>query len=55
MSLVKNLDIDVCRLAGTINVQNVVGTTEVEAEMQSDNVGHFSGSRQEISSIVMTL
>jgi len=38
---IKNLDIDVCRLAGTINVQNVVGTTEVDAEMQSDNVGAF--------------
>ena len=38
---VKNLDIDVCRIAGTINVQNVVGTTETEAEMQSDNVGGF--------------
>lgn len=38
---VKNLDIDVCRLAGTVNVQNVVGTTEVEAVMQSDNVGAF--------------
>ena len=38
---VKNLDIDVCRIAGTINVQNVVGTTEVEAELHSDNVGGF--------------
>ena len=38
---VKNLDIDVCRIAGTINVQNVVGITEVEAELHSDNVGGF--------------
>ena len=38
---VKNLDIDVCRLAGSVNVQNVVGTTEVDAEMQSDNIGAF--------------
>jgi hypothetical protein len=38
---VKNLDIDVCRIAGTINVQNVVGATEIEAEMGSDSIGAF--------------
>ena len=38
---VKNLDIDVCRIAGSVNVQNVVGTTEVDSTLQSDNIAAF--------------
>ena len=38
---IDTIQIDVCRIAGTVNVQNIAGKTEMDSDVNSDNVGAF--------------
>ena len=38
---IDTIQIDVCRIAGAVNVQNIAGKTETDSDVNSDNVGAF--------------
>ncbi len=38
---IETLQIDVCRIAGVVNVQNINGSTDLDDSVNSDNVGAF--------------
>tara|TARA_R110000824_G_scaffold81916_1_gene205661 strand:- start:2265 stop:4154 length:1890 start_codon:yes stop_codon:yes gene_type:complete len=38
---IDTIQIDVCRLAGVVNVQNINGSTDIDDSVNSDNVGAF--------------